>query len=446
MKTWTSSRSSWNTRSKCAPGAGCRSRVPSSSAVIVGMPARPRRSRWGFSRPHRAERHRGRRRSSGGDVEPARPGLTRRIDEGPRSIAQISNGGGSEITAGPGFTPVKEDRLIPTGDGHQPPRAGIPVRLTSACAGRGRSLRIWIATPSGNRVAIVRNWPGGRSTDLFAEPVARFEPGASIRASEEPPRPTIRRIRPSGPVARVGHASRFQPEIQAPVCGRRRRAERTGDRRALDHPGRRSNLDSRGGSDRVSPIEVDLGGEGTFGLCLVARSASGLGDQPPAPGDPPQSWVEVDDTPPVVQIQPLQVGTGVNAGKVAISWKASDLHLSPKSVTLSWRPDQPGACVAEHRRRPGQRRPVHLERSASVPERFHLKVEAIDSVGHQGSAETTESGPIVSTAAAPAAASSASTRMPSPELVPMPGPCVERQAKYASGVGKRSEWSWVLRS
>ena len=35
--------------------------------------------------------------------------------------------------------------------------------------------------------------------------------------------------------------------------------------------------------DRVSPIEVDLGGEGTYGLCLVARSASGLGDQPPAP-------------------------------------------------------------------------------------------------------------------------------------------------------------------
>ena len=33
--------------------------------------------------------------------------------------------------------------------------------------------------------------------------------------------------------------------------------------------------------DRVSPIEVDLGGEGTYGLSLVARSASGLGDQPP---------------------------------------------------------------------------------------------------------------------------------------------------------------------
>src|SRR5207302_1603703 len=40
--------------------------------------------------------------------------------------------------------------------------------------------------------------------------------------------------------------------------------------------------------DRRSPFPVNLGGEGTFGLCLVARSASGLGDQPPAQGDPPQ--------------------------------------------------------------------------------------------------------------------------------------------------------------
>jgi hypothetical protein len=95
--------------------------------------------------------------------------------------------------------------------------------------------------------------------------------------------------------------------------------------------------------DRVSPFEVDLGGEGTFGLSLVARSASGLGDQPPAPGDPPQTWVEVDTTPPSVQLYPPQIGTGPHAGKVAITWRASDLHLAPRAVALFWRPDQPGS-------------------------------------------------------------------------------------------------------
>ena len=147
--------------------------------------------------------------------------------------------------------------------------------------------------------------------------------------------------------------------------------------------------------DRVSPIDVDLGGEGTFGLCLVARSASGLGDQPPAPGDPPQSWVEVDSTPPAVQLLTPQVGTGVNSGKVAIAWRASDLHLPPKSVSLLWRPDQPDAhwqTIADAQENAGQ---FVWTVPPTAPQRFHLKVDAIDTVGHRGSAETTDTGPVM---------------------------------------------------
>ena len=162
----------------------------------------------------------------------------------------------------------------------------------------------------------------------------------------------------------------------------------------ITHDGGRTWIRRGGDEDRVSPIEVDLGGEGTFGLCLVARSASGLGDQPPAPGEPPQTWVEVDSTPPVVQLQTPQIGTGVNAGKVAIAWKATDLHLAPRSVTLAWRPDQPGAqwqTIADGLDNAGQ---FIWNVPPAVSEKFHLKVEAVDSVGHRGAADTTESGPI----------------------------------------------------
>jgi hypothetical protein len=147
--------------------------------------------------------------------------------------------------------------------------------------------------------------------------------------------------------------------------------------------------------DRVSPIEVDVGGEGTYGICLVARSAAGLGDQPPAPGDPPQSWVEVDATAPAIQLDPVQVGTGTNSGKIAISWRATDLHLAPRSVALSWRPDQPGAAwqpIVDGQDNTGQYIWVV---PATVPPRFHIRVEATDSVGHRGSAESTETGPIM---------------------------------------------------
>jgi hypothetical protein len=162
----------------------------------------------------------------------------------------------------------------------------------------------------------------------------------------------------------------------------------------ITHDGGRTWIRRGTDDDRVSPIEVDLGGEGTFGLCLVARSASGLGDQPPAPGDQPQSWVEVDVTSPVVQIQTPQIGTGLNAGKVAIAWKASDLHLPPRSVTLSWRPDQPGAqwqTIADGLDNAGR---FIWNVPPAVSEKFHLKVEATDSVGHHASAETTDAGPI----------------------------------------------------
>ena len=146
--------------------------------------------------------------------------------------------------------------------------------------------------------------------------------------------------------------------------------------------------------DRASPIDVDLGGEGTYGVCLVARSAAGLGDQPPAPGIRPRAgsrWMPA----PAVQLDPVQVGTGVNSGKIAITWRATDLHLAPKSVAILWRPDQPGTSwqpVAEAQENTGR---YIWTVPQSVPARFHVRVEAADSVGHRGFAESTESGPIM---------------------------------------------------
>jgi hypothetical protein len=150
--------------------------------------------------------------------------------------------------------------------------------------------------------------------------------------------------------------------------------------------------------DRRSPFPVDLsglGGEGTFGLSLVARSASGLGDPPPAPGDPPQIWVEVDAAPPVVQLDPPRVGSGAHAGKVAISWRANDAHLAPRPIILAYRPDQPGARwvkIADRIENTGR---FVWNVPANVPARFHIRVDALDTLGNRGTADTTEIGPVL---------------------------------------------------
>ncbi len=149
-------------------------------------------------------------------------------------------------------------------------------------------------------------------------------------------------------------------------------------------------------ADRTSPYDVDLGGEGTYGLSLVVRSASGLGDMPPAPGDRPQIWVEVDSTPPIVQLDQPRPGTGANAGKLVITWNAEDQHLAPRSVQLSYKTDQ----------RDSTWKPITNERidntgrfvwnvPARVPDRLYVRVDVYDAVGNRGSADTTGGGPIV---------------------------------------------------
>jgi hypothetical protein len=147
--------------------------------------------------------------------------------------------------------------------------------------------------------------------------------------------------------------------------------------------------------DKTSPIDVDLGSDGTFGVRLVSRSAFGQGDQPPSPGDPPDRWIVVDSSPPLVQLYPVQVGTGQHAGKVLIAWRATDPHIVPNSTRILWRPDQPGAPwqpIIEGQENAGK---FVWAVPPGIPPKFHLRVEVSDTVGHLGGAETTESGPII---------------------------------------------------
>ena len=156
---------------------------------------------------------------------------------------------------------------------------------------------------------------------------------------------------------------------------------RTWSRRAVDE-------------DRKSPFNVDLGGDATYGLTLVARSASNLGDTPPAPGDRPQYTVEVDSTPPMVKLGQVRVGSGADAGKIQIVWQASDLHLAAKPIVISVRADgsntwQPITRAIEITGRFTWTVP------ATAPPKFFVRVDAIDSVGNRNSDESPSNSPVM---------------------------------------------------
>jgi len=322
-------------------------------------------------------------------------------DTSPLSIDRISSTAQPEITAGSGFTPVNE-APVPT----RRPSTIRPSRLSARPNNQEGHTRDLGAGSSGvgeSQSPIPRSdlpTPRSSTTDLFAMPDGQTrDPGAGSSGVGESQSPTPRSDLPTprstgrdGGTTLLVPSPRFKLQYAVDDPGPNGPATLE---LWITQDGGRTWIRRGDDPDRVSPIDVDLGGEGTFGLCLVARSASGLGDQPPAPGEPPQSWVEVDSTSPIIQLQPPQVGTGVNSGKVAIAWRASDLHLAPKSVSLFWRPDQPGAGwqpLADGQENVGQ---FVWTVPASVPPRFHLKVEAVDTLGHHGIAETSDMGPIM---------------------------------------------------
>ncbi|MDG3006876.1 hypothetical protein [Paludisphaera mucosa] len=318
--------------------------------------------------------------------------------------------GRSPIEADSSFTPVEDD-----------PATSPAPRSGSAGWGGGGSRRPIAKQARAGSESLLSSSPPApnwdAATGTAATPTPAPVPASNLGADPAPARPPgfpdpfpnsgggVAGASPGGgPAATGGEAGaatmlvgnprfRLKYEVQDPGPGGRaalvelwmtRDGGRTWIRRGED-------------PDRTSPIDVDLGGEGTYGVSLVARSSSGLGDQPPSPNDVPQTWVEVDSTPPRVHLYNPEIGTGVHAGKVAISWRAEDLHLAPKPVSICWRPDQPGAAWVPVEQAQGQQAAGQFVWAVppNFPPKFHVRVEAVDAAGNRGGTETTDANPVI---------------------------------------------------
>jgi hypothetical protein len=147
--------------------------------------------------------------------------------------------------------------------------------------------------------------------------------------------------------------------------------------------------------DRASPFLVELPGDGVYGLKIVARSASGLGDLPPRQGEPPEIEVEIDTTPPFVRMGPVSLVSGSAEQAVRITWKAEDAHLGPKPVIISYRPDRPDGIwqqVTPPLPNTGQ---YVWKLPPNLPGKVHFRVDVIDTLDNRGWAETPENAPVV---------------------------------------------------
>jgi hypothetical protein len=140
--------------------------------------------------------------------------------------------------------------------------------------------------------------------------------------------------------------------------------------------------------DLRPPFDVDLPGDGTYGLYLVVRSRSGLGRRPPQAGDLPQMRLEVDATPPAVQLFAPEPDARQRDALV-LSWNARDRNLAPNPITVQWaeRPDGPWQMISADLPNTGR---YNWQLPANIPARVYLRLTARDAVGNNGASVTAQ--------------------------------------------------------
>jgi hypothetical protein len=138
-------------------------------------------------------------------------------------------------------------------------------------------------------------------------------------------------------------------------------------------------------TDRQSPAEIDLPGEGLFGVRLAITNGNGFGGTAPVRGDQPQCWIEVDTTAPFVQLRPTEVVP--NGGALDIRWSASDLNLGAECVSLFFRigTDAPWQPIARGLKNDGLHRWAFPR---DIGSKFLFKVEVVDQAGNIARAES----------------------------------------------------------
>lgn len=135
--------------------------------------------------------------------------------------------------------------------------------------------------------------------------------------------------------------------------------------------------------DRASPFLVEVNGEGVYGFTLVARNGAGVGDDAPSPGSPPQAWIEVDITPPEIELHPPRPGQGAAEGILDIAWQVQDRNLEAKSITLEYAENATGPwrSIRESIDNTGR---FQWRMPPEVPFRFYVRLSAEDRAGNVG--------------------------------------------------------------
>lgn len=138
-------------------------------------------------------------------------------------------------------------------------------------------------------------------------------------------------------------------------------------------------------SDQRSPAEVDLPGEGVYGIRLVGVNGNGFGGKAPNAGDTPSSTIEVDMTNPTIHA--LDIDSVSKNGVLDIRYRVSDKNLTAEPINLFYAAQRTGPWmpIAFKAKNEGTYRWT-LPRD--VPSQLFFRIEACDVAGNIARTET----------------------------------------------------------
>jgi hypothetical protein len=139
--------------------------------------------------------------------------------------------------------------------------------------------------------------------------------------------------------------------------------------------------------DHRSPVDFDLPGDGQYGITLVATNGSGFGAKPPAKGEAPDYWIEVDTTKPVAQLLGVKPSAGDSGAVLLITWVASDKNLgdSPVDLYYATRTTGPWLPIAKGLKNDGN----HLwNLPPDIGPEFFVRMEVTDRAGNMERCES----------------------------------------------------------
>ena len=138
-----------------------------------------------------------------------------------------------------------------------------------------------------------------------------------------------------------------------------------------------------------SSLAVEVKDEGLYGFTMIARGKDEPATEQPPAGEPPQVWVAVDLTKPVVKLLDAEMNAPAQTPALIVRWNAKDRNFGPQPITVLYAespegPWRPLTANLENSGRYEGSLPPHLGNNV------YVRVQAADLMGNVSMSQTKE--------------------------------------------------------